>query len=444
MKRLIFNQLEQWSEEKDRKPLILRGARQVGKTYAVNHFGHLWSAKGNYHYVDLKSEKDLHSIFKETNDPKKIIDLISLKKNIRVDCNRDLIFFDEIQECPGAISSLKYFEEKLKQLAVIAAGSHLGLAKQEDSFPVGKVNFLSMFPMTFAEFLAVIDSKLFPYHDEFHPDNPAPLPGIVHEKLLELCRLYMAVGGMPEAVLKFIENNDDNPGMAMATARRIHRELLTGYESDFAKYSGTVNANHIHHVFNSIPTQLSQNYDENAPKYKFSGVIPNLKGFDRIIGPLTWLTKSRLCIKNYMAKKSGHPLKAWTSPNAFKLFYFDIGLLNASLGIPMENIATNNLESYKGYILENFVAQELYSIFDDDLFSWNEGAAELEFLVPYKNTIVPLEVKSSTRSRKSKSLDSYIKKYGPAPAFKLSAQNFGAGNRGYATVPYYLISKIFE
>jgi len=446
MRRLIRSNLQDWYSSPHRKPLVLKGARQVGKTFAVNEFGRTvveGQNGGRYHYFDLKKERDLHSIFQETQDIKKILEFIELKKQTKITAGRDLIFLDEIQDCSQAISSLKYFEQDLAELHVIAAGSHLGLVKNEESFPVGKVNFLSMFPMTFYEFLVALKEPLCPYLDGFDPKSPQPLPAFIHQQLLQYLFYYFAVGGLPEAVLRFKEHHTSSLPDALKLARQIQNELLTGYEADFSKYSGTVNANHIHSVFRSISKQLAKSFDEPTSKFKFSGVIPNQKGFDRIIGPLTWLTSSRLCIKSYIASRSGHPLQAYTTDNVFKVFYLDVGLLNAALDTPMESIVEDHLESYKGYIVENFVCQELYSKLDRDLVSWQEGQAEVEFLINQGAEIIPIEVKSGTKSRRAKSLDAYIAKYHPKVAYKLSAQNVGVQEGRFITLPLYLCSHIF-
>lgn len=444
MQRRVFEKLAEWYHSADRKPLVLRGARQVGKTFAVTHFGRGIVTKkgGNYHYIDLKKEENLHSIFQDTNDPQKIIELIEVRKNIKIDVRKDLLFLDEIQECKGAISTLKYFEQEMKCFALIVAGSHLGLVNNEESFPVGKVNFMSMFPMTFEEFTIALEPNLLSYIKDFDPKTCQQIPTTIHERLLEVLVLYFAVGGLPEVVSRFIKEYGKNLNDALTVARQTQHELIMGYSSDFSKYAGTVNANHIHQVFDAIPKQLAKSYDEEVKKFKFSEVISRQKGFDRIIGPLTWLCNSRLSIKNFIANKSGHPLSSYTKENQFKVFFLDVGLLNAALSTPMEAIIKDNLSSYKGYIVENFVAQELYAQLDRELIAWKEGGSEIEFLVTCKDQIVPIEVKSSRRSRRAKSLDTYIRRYKPKWAYKLSGQNVGTSTRGYMTVPLYLISTL--
>ena len=451
IQRTVLSHIQAWFLRKDRKPLILQGARQVGKTYTVNQFGRDFVETrnaGKYYYVDLAREKDLHSVFQMTHDPKKILEFIELRKNIKFNLEQDLLFLDEIQDCPLAISSLKYFEQDLKQFHLIAAGSHLGLIKNEESFPVGKVNFLSLFPISFSEFVSAGNPDLGKLLGDLVIPREGgamkPIPEAIHQQFLELLLIYFSVGGLPEVVTQFLNLRSDSVADALKAARETQKALIFGYEADFSKYSGTVNANHIHSVFQAIPKQLARHHDESTQKFKFSGVIPNQKGFERIIGPLTWLTKSRLCIKSYIAKHSGHPLQAYTQDNLFRAFYFDVGILNAALQTPPEAIVVNDLSSYKGFIVENFVAQELFAKLDQDLVSWEEGESEIEFLVTRGKNIIPIEAKSGTRSRRAKSLESYIKRYQPTVAYKVSPQNLTQKNDSGVLVhlPLYLCSKI--
>lgn len=443
MKRSIHIKLLAWKNSRGRKPLVLKGARQVGKTWALHKFGKSeYEREGyKYHYIDLRESKDFHSIFAETFDPSKIITLLEFRLKRKFDINHDLLVLDEIQECPHAITSLKYFEQNLKELDLIVAGSHLGLLKNEESFPVGKVDFLHMFPMNFEEFVSSMDSDAAAYLSSYNCKEP--LPSIVHERLLELLTCYHFVGGLPEAVAVVCDYGIDNISNSIIDVRKIQNNLILGYRSDFSKYSGVVNATHINYVFNSLPKQLSQTHDESVKKFRFRQVIPNRKGFDSIAGPLSWLLESRLCIKNNIAKRAEHPIQGYCNPNRFKLFLFDIGLLNCMLKLPGEVILGEQISSYKGFILENFVAQELFSITNEELTSWQQGTAELEFIIANTAEIIPVEVKSSSKSRMAKSLDAYINRYAPKHAFKLSRQNFNFNSkRNITTIPVYCSYKL--
>ncbi len=264
-----------------------------------------------------------------------------------------------------------------------------------------------------------------------------------HETFLKYLKYYFVVGGLPEVVQVFVDNYAQDEVESLKLVRETQKALIEGYKSDFSKYSGTVNANHIHHVFESVPMQLSKAHDEEVNKFLFKGVIPNQKGFERIRNPLSWLVNARLCIKNLIANRAEHPLKGYCSENRFKLFLFDSGLLNAMLETPPESIVAEELGSYKGFVAENFVAQELFALTNKELISWKEGRAELEFLHTLGSDIIPLEVKSSSKSRRAKSLFAYIERYNPKQAFKLSNQNIGqAKDKNLTTLPLYCVSKI--
>lgn len=440
MDREIYQSFISWKNKPDRKPLILKGARQVGKTYAVSEF----AQKEFRHFfkLDFLKHPQLVDLF-QTNAPAEIVQQLEFYFRKKIDPKKDLLFFDEIQECPLAITSLKYFYEELPEMRIICAGSYLGIMTTEDSFPVGKVEYLSMTPCTFKEFLAAVDADLAVIFDRIDIHDHNPIPPLYHEALLKNWRLYLALGGMPEVIKVYLKNLEKGLLEALEKARAIQEQLLEGYRSDFTKHSGRVNASHILHVFDSISQQLSKFYDESVGKFHFSGVIPKQKGFERIIGPLTWLTKASLVLKTFIVNKAEHPLKGFSEENKFKLYYLDVGLLQASLKIPMTAIMDEEIGSYKGYIVENFVAQELFHQKNDQLYSWSEGTAEIEFLYMRGKEILPLEVKSSTKSRRAKSLDSFIAKYAPPVAFKFTAQNRGyEGERKMLTLPLYLIGKL--
>ena len=446
MKRNILADLLDWKSNTSRKkPLVLKGARQVGKTWALQEFGEKHYRRQGYHchYIDFRKAKNLYSVFQETLDPAEIVKLIEFQLRTTIDTRNDLLIFDEIQECPQAITSLKYFEQDLNELDLVAAGSHMGLMKNEESFPVGKVSFLHMFPMSFSEFVHAVDGDAFNRLDAF--DFEAPFPSVVHERLLKLFLHYSLTGGLPEVIAAFLDKWPDNIRDGALEARSVQQELVVGYRADFAKYSGVVNANHINFVFDAIPSQLSRAHDEEVKKFGFKDVIPRRKGFDAIRGPLSWLIESRLCIKVPIAKKAGHPLISYCDDNKFKVFLFDIGILNCILDIPCEIIFEQGLGPFKGFMLENFVAQELFAGTNRGPVSWQEGTAELEFLVANGKEIIPIEVKSATRGRRARSLDAFIDRYSPSRAIKLTRQNLSRNHiRGITTVPVYCSYKLLN
>jgi len=446
MKRTIINKLLQWKQDISRKkPLVLKGARQVGKTWALQEFGRKYYEEEGYscHYIDFRESKNIHSIFQETSDPGEIINLLQFQLRTHIATENDLLIFDEIQECPEAITTLKYFEQNLKELDIIAAGSHMGLMKNEEAFPVGKVNFLYMFPMSFGEFVSEIDPAAYYYLDNF--DFKTPFPTIVHEKLLELFTIYSLTGGLPEVINAFMEKWPEDIRNGALAARKVQEELVVGYRADFAKYSGVVNANHINYVFDAVPSQLSKALTESVKKFQFKNVIPGRKGLDSIRGPLSWLIESRLCLKSSIAVKAAHPLMSYCDGNKFKVFLFDIGILNCMLNIPIDVILSEKLGSYKGFMLENIVAQELFFQTNRELISWTEGTSEIEFLITNGADIVPVEVKSAARNRRSKSLDAFIDRYSPSTAIKLSRQNLGENpKRKIYSWPVYISYKLMS
>ncbi len=446
MKRTILHDLSEWKAGTIRKkPLVIKGARQVGKTWALQTFGEQRYRKQGHHchYIDFRKAKPLYSIFQETLDPAEIIKLLEFRLRTSIDTHNDLLIFDEIQECPQAITSFKYFAQDMSELDLVAAGSHMGLMKNEESFPVGKVNFLYMFPMSFGEFVLAADGEAFCRLDAF--DFSAPFPSVVHERLLELFALYSFTGGLPEVIAAFLHKGLDDLRAGALDARAVQEELVEGYRADFAKYSGVVNANHINYVFDAIPSQLSEAHEDGVKKFRFKDVIPRRKGLDAIQGPLTWLIESRLCMKAAIAKKAEHPLASYAGHNKFKVLLFDIGILNCMLNIPCEVMLDERLGPFKGFMLENFVAQELFAGTNRELVSWQEGTAELEFLVTNGKEIIPVEVKSATRSRRARSLDAYIARYSPSIAVKLTRQNLvkNAG-RGITTAPVYCCYKLLD
>jgi len=459
MKRLIFEQLREWKNRKNRKPLILKGARQVGKSYIVEQFAK--ESFGQYLRIDFLLHDHFFKIFNENQslEPAIILEKIAALTGLDFAPStlaQTLLFLDEIQECPGAITSLKFFCEKLPELSIVATGSYLGIMANQHSFPVGKVEYIALMPMNFEEFLLASDPTLFKFYEKIdivlsNEGGNISIDEFYHERLLNKWKDYLMIGGMPEVVKTYLKNinlpsslsSSTNPMIkiqALRKMREIQEQLLEGYRSDFSKYAGKLNATHILHVFNSIPNQLSKSFDENVNKYKFTGVIPRHKGFESVRGPLTWLSTSRLVIKSFIAKKSHLPLSAYTEENNFKLFYHDIGLLMASLKIPVEQLLLDEVGHYKGPIAENFVATELFSLYDDHLYSWSEGLAEVEFLINSNQGPIACEVKSSAKFRRSKSLDSFVEKYHPSLALKISTKNLGHNKETkILSLPFYLL-----
>jgi hypothetical protein len=344
-----------------------------------------------------------------------------------IDIHKDLLVFDEIQACPKALTSLKYFCEDLPALALACAGSLLGVALSSESFPVGKVSFLCLRPMSFPEFIQAVDTKdTWKYIEK--PSITAQIPLPVHEHLWDLLRLYYYVGGMPEAVRVLSESDGlKGPGLreALLEVRVIQRQILASYELDFSKHAGKLNSVHLQALFNSIPSQLAAVNDESSRRFLFGNVLPNKKGFSAWERPIQWLKNAGLVHQIKIVNKSAFPLEHYTKANIFKLIPHDIGLLACMQNLPFEVLLQQSYGIAKGYFAEVYVAGAIISSSSDDfdtpLYCWQEGESEIEFLLSAGTQLLPLEVKSGLRTR-SRSLDQYTTKYGPKLSIKVSGK----------------------
>lgn len=412
MKRSLYTQLLAWKENKQRKPLLLQGARQVGKTWLIKEFGK--NEFSSIHIFNFQEDPELHSVFQNSLNPQKILKTLELSYSITIDLSKDLIFFDEIQECPQAVTSLKFFNEKMPHAAICCAGSHIGVTRIETSFPVGKIDILTLYPMSFHEFIS-----------NHHPDmlelieDAAAIPEILHNRLLELLSGYYAIGGMPEANTIYEETRALTPAL-FSRIRYVQNQIITGYMKDFAKLSGKINANHIVRVFENIPSQIMKNDDYSVGRYRFKDVLPGYSKYIQLIGPIEWLIKAGLCYPVYIVNHPALPLKPNRKENIFKLMLFDIGLLNSMNNLSLSSIIKQNIGSYKGYLAENFTAQELIAYGQKELYSWAGRTSEIEFLLQKEDQVIPLEVKSGKRISRTKSLDVFTQKYKPPASYTAS------------------------
>jgi uncharacterized protein len=436
MKRNITASLEVWKISSDRKPLILRGARQVGKTYSLKAFG-----QRNFphcHYVNFEEDERSSRIFDRDLKPDRILDELQFYLDQAIHRHEDLIIFDEIQRCPRALTSLKYFSEDMPELAICAAGSLLGVGLNMESFPVGKVQFLDLHPLTFYEFLAGIGkdrlAELIEEHDLFQP-----LPDTAHEQLWELWKHYLVVGGLPEVVNRYQERQE-NLFEAMQFVRKTQRDLLDAYVADIAKHSGKANALHIERLWRNVPEQLGQAGSGSTTKFKLRDAVPGIRGYERLSSPLDWLDGADLVIRIPIVDAIGIPLSAYGKENRFKLYFFDTGLLGAISGIAPSVFLNYGFGSYQGYIAENYVAQELRAKDIRNLYCWQGRTAEVEFLLENEAGIIPVEVKSG-KVTQSKSLKVYSDRYQPKLAYVLSANNIARQIiRHY--LPLYMASRL--
>jgi len=404
MKRKLMDRLIQWKNEKDRKPLLLKGVRQVGKTFLIKEFGRLHFPQ--FHYFNFEKQPELAKIFEQDLDPKRILDELSFQVNRSIRVGEDLVVFDEIQEAPNALTSLKYFQEECPQLHLCAAGSLLGLHLNSGSFPVGKVDFETLRPMSFEEFLTAGNDKALPYLQK-----EDKIPELVHEHLWQQLLRYFVVGGLPEAVVTYYEYKD-NLFEAFARVRKKQDDILNSYYADISKHAGKVKAMHIDRIFRSIPMQLSQVRDGSVARFKFKGVVPGVSHYDRLAGAIDWLEAAGLAVKVHIVDTGLLPFKGYAQENLFKLLLFDIGMLGHMSGLSPKVILESDYGSYKGYFAEYFVAQELLFRGYNSLFSWQENKVEIEFIIELDGKVVPLEVKSGL-SVKAKSLKVFSEKYHP-------------------------------
>lgn len=438
MKRLITDKLIKWSQNSDRKPLLLQGARQVGKTYILKKIGK--QIAKNVHYLNFE-DKYLHSVFNDGGfDSEKILFHIEANLNKAIDRKNDLIIFDEIQDCPNAISSLKYFNENHPSLKIACAGSHIGIERGKQAFPVGKVNFLTMYPMTFKEFLN--ESNPFLYKALGESVKTKNIDEQIHLLLLEEYKTYLFIGGMPEAISQFFLYRDRDLFIAYQKARDVHSDLLKAYSMDFSKYSGRLNAQKIVSIFNNIPKQIQKVHDASLQRYRFKDVLPGQSKYIQLQSSIEWLVTSGLAQKVMLISKPKIPLSAYSKENLFKLLLFDIGLLCTQLELSQNDIINQEFGNFKGFIAEVFVAQEMKTLLNDELYSWQENQSEIEFLIRYRDILIPIEVKSGNRT-KAKSLSVYKNKYNPRISVKLSTRNLRIEEK-HINAPIYMTEYLYD
>jgi predicted AAA+ superfamily ATPase len=425
MYRILQSELTAWRKSPSRKPLILKGARQVGKTYLLQSWGK--DVFANVHYINLEKSRDAASTFDRDFNVARIIHELSFAFGSTINTNTDLIILDEIQACPRAITALKYFCEDMPQLAIACAGSLLGVKLSPEPFPVGKVDFLELHPMTFVEFLMAADSK---NTLDYLPDAAfvAHIPVAVHNHLWDMLKVYFVTGGMPEVVGSVLESKSTGPFGSLEKleqARKIQRAIITSYESDIAKHAGKLNATHIQALYRNIPSQIATVQNESIRRFQFGAVMSGKKGFAVWEGPIQWLKNAGLVHQIKIANRPDFPLEHYTKPNMFKLVPHDIGLLGCMLDLPPAVILQQDFGIAKGYFAEAYVAQCLAALAPSDkeehLYCWQEGEAEIEFIRNTGTALIPIEVKSGTRT-KSRSLSEFVSRYHPQFAIRVSAK----------------------
>ncbi len=428
MRRNALELLKKWKDDSERKPLILKGARQVGKTWLMKEFGR--TCYDNFVYFNFDEDDELKTIFEKNKNPERIIELLSLISGKRIEKKKTLIIFDEVQECPNALNSLKYFKENAGDYHIISAGSLLGtLLSQPKSYPVGMVNLINIYPLTFGEFLEAVQPELYEYYGKIKKDvQPEEY---FHTRLTEAYNTYLIIGGMPECVASWIKYKDPE------RVARIQRELIEIYENDFSKHNGSINSGRILMVFRSIVSQLAKQNE----KFVYGAVRSGARAreFEEAI---EWLVSAGMVNRVYNISKPEHPLPAFDKIEQFKLFLFDTGLLKMMAGVDNSAILLKTDYQFKGALTENYVLQQLKGCFDCDPRYYADKDGEIDFIVQNKTQIIPIEVKGG-EDKSALSFKKYISVYNPKYAVRFSKRGYRTDGK-ITNVPLYLAEKMKE
>jgi len=431
MERNAFTPLQAWRLDARRKPLVLNGARQVGKTWLLKEFGK--RTYRNVAYINFESNERMLALFSSNLDPERLLMGLRVETGLPIEPEKTLIIFDEIQENPKALTSLKYFCENAPQYHLAAAGSLLGISMHAgNSFPVGKVDFLNLYPLSFLEFLkATGESTL----ADLVLSRDWPMIDAFREKLTESLRYYYCVGGMPESVITFVATKD------LGQVRTFQKKLLDAYERDFSKYARPEMVPRIRAVWNSLPAQLARE----QKKFMY-GLVREGARAREYENAIEWLCDAGLSRKIFRVSKPGLPLKAYQELNAFKLYMLDIGLLAAHAGLATQTVLHGNalFEEFKGALTEQYVAQELCLMEEASASYWSSDTsrAEVDFLIQAQNSIYPLEAKSA-ENLQAKSLRVYNEKFSPPRCFRTSLSPYREES-WLTNIPLYALSALAQ
>jgi len=427
VKRLIFDQLIEWKNRENRKPLIIKGVRQCGKTYILKEFGQ--TAYEDVAYFNFEGNPSLAECFKADLDTNRLLMELSILNGKKIMPESTLVIFDEIQFCNQALTSLKYFHEEAPMYHIACAGFLLGISLSKPlSFPVGKVDFLTLRPMSFYEFVMANDGQmLLDYLSEI--SITAKVPKMFVDKLSTFLKIYYVTGGMPEVVSSWIENR------AITEVERIQDSILTSYELDFSKHAPLTDFPKISLIWKSIPNQLAR---ENS-KFMYGHVKPGARAKD-LEDALQWLLSAGMVYKVQKIDKPGIPMSSYAHQGFFKLYMSDIGLLRRMAGLPASSIfdGSSLYKEFKGALVENYVLGELINLQGEVPCYWKSGnTAEVDFIVQMNDRIVPIEVKA-TKNVRSRSLQLYRDKYQPDLLMRASMLNLNKDN-SLINVPLYMI-----
>ena len=426
MYRKIEEELKKWKSDY-KKPLMLVGARQTGKTYILEEF-----CKNNFNnfiYINLDKEENIGEIFENTIDPDTIIEKIEIIKSVVINPDDTIIFFDEIQVSERAITSLKYFCESEKLYKIVCAGSLLGVKinRFKSSFPVGKVTIKYLYPMDFEEYLIALKEEKLVSEIKIHYESNEALMNPIHEKALDLYKKYLVLGGMPAMINNFINNECNISHVDF----NLQEQIITSYLADMNKYTENSEAIKNSQIYNSIPKELARVNNT----FKYSIVDKDARKV-RCESSLDWLLASNMILKCDLTEKNESPLKAFVNSDKFKLYLSDVGLLRSLSNLDYSEILLDKNEMFKGVLTENYIACELYPK-SKELYFYNFNRYEIDFLIKVDGDIIPVEVKSGRRTN-SKSLNEYIKKYNPKYSIRISSKNFGFENN-IKSIPLYAV-----
>jgi len=406
----------------------LKGARQVGKTWLMKEFGK--SYYDSYVYFNFDEEEELKSIFEINKNPHRIIELLSMISGEKILPEKTLVIFDEIQECPEALNTLKYFKEKANEYHVIAAGSLLGtLLAKPKSYPVGMVNLLDIHPLTFDEFLEATETPLRTYYDSIQKGQQ--IEEIFHNRFLEAYNYYLIIGGMPECVSSWVKYKDP------AKVAQIQKELIEVYENDFSKHNGKVNSGRILMVFRSIVSQLAKSNE----KFMYGAVRDGARARD-FEEAIEWLVSAGMLNRIYNVSKMEHPLSAFDKLEQFKLFVFDTGLLKHMAGLDNSAILLKNNYQFKGPLTENYVLQQLHGQFEVEPRYYSDKSGEIDFVIQYGTDIIPVETKGGD-DKSAPSFKRYLAEKQPEYAIRFSKRGY-LKNGLITNIPLYLARKTKE
>ena len=428
MKRKALKQLEDWKKKSDRMPLIVNGARQVGKTYLIKEFGEMYFK--NTVYFNLETNLAVNSYFETDIHPLRIIQYLETASGQRIIPEETLLVLDEIQSCPRALTALKTFCEEAPQYYIVCAGSLLGVAVNRDnySFPVGKVNEIQLFPMDFEEFLNALNEDLLMSEIRAHFASDLKMPEILHNKALDYYKQYLIVGGMPAVVNEFVHTQ------SLLTAAEIQGRIQNEYISDMAKYASATTSVKIRACYNSVPVQLAKKNKKLHYKIVQRGGTATICGES-----IEWLNFAGVVLKCQKVEHGYMPVAVYADLSDFKLYMSDVGLLTAKSGMAQQTILSSVEEDngFLGALSENYVAQALKAN-GHSLFYWkNDNTAELDFVLQIDGEVVPVEVKKGSRT-KSVSMNMFLKKYNCPYAIRISKKNFGFENN-IKSVPFYAV-----